>query len=312
MTMSLDRRRANLGVLLLGALWLLSAFDADASAKPPKITTKPLISGSGVVGGTLTADGGLWTGTPPFTLSYQWGRCLVTAPVDDNACDKIIGATSARYVVVEADVGSRLAVRLTVTNAEGADTAFTRTGVIPEAPMSQPPPVPEPQPQPLPEPKPAPEPVRTPSGTFTAAVAFDTSGPATPAPTAAAPKPAPPLAAKPAMITPFPVIRVRGFALVGGVRLSLLSVSRTRRARVTISCSGPGCPMRTLALAASARRARAFERFLPAGTRLAIRVTMPGHIGKYTSFAIGTRRPPTRVDRCLMPGRSRPVRCPSS
>jgi hypothetical protein len=114
------------------------------------------------------------------------------------------------------------------------------------------------------------------------------------------------------MITPFPVVRVRGFALAGGVRLSLLSVSRARPARVAISCSGPGCPMRTLALAASVRRARAFERFLPSGTRLAIRVTMPGRIGKYTSLTIGTRRAPTRVDRCLMPGASRPVRCPFS
>jgi hypothetical protein len=309
MTMSLGRRRANLGVLLLGALWLLSAFDADALAKPPKITSKPLTLGSGMVGGTLTAEGGLWTGTPPLTLSYQWGRCLVTAPSDEKACDTIIGATSAQYVVVNADVGFRIGVRLTVTNAEGADSAFALTGVIP-APVPQPQPAPQPPPQPLPAP--APEPLRTPSGMFTAAIAFDTSGPTTPAPIAAAPGPAPALVARPAPITPFPVIRMRGFALAGGVRVSVLSVSRTRRARAAISCSGAGCPIRSLTLPSSAQRARAFERFLPSGTRLAIRVTMHGHIGKYTSFAIGTRRPPTRVDRCLMPGRSRPVRCPSS
>jgi hypothetical protein len=123
MTISLRRRRASLAVPLLGALWLLGAFVGVARADKPKITAKHVISGSAVVGGTLTAEGGLWTGTPPFTLSYQWRRCLVTAPVDDNACDKIIGATSAQYVVVDADVGFRLAARLTVTNAEGADTA---------------------------------------------------------------------------------------------------------------------------------------------------------------------------------------------
>jgi hypothetical protein len=311
MSVSLGRKRAILALPLLAALWLLGAFDAQARADKPKITAKHAITGSAIVGGTLTAEGGLWTGTPPFTLSYQWRRCLATAPADDKACDKIVDATSAQHVVTDADVGFQLAVRLTVSNAEGAESASARTSVIPAPAAAEPPPSPPPAPPPLP-PAPAPTPVRTPSGAFTTAPTFELSGPATPSPAAVAAPSAPGLPARPALIKPFPVITVRGVILANGVRLSLVYVSRTRGARAAISCGGAGCPVRTLTLRDGLRRARAFERFLPSGTELAFRVTMPGRVGKYMRLRIGSRRQPTRVDRCLMPGASRPVRCPSS
>jgi hypothetical protein len=39
-------------------------------------------------------------------------------------------------------------------------------------------------------------------------------------------------------------------------------------------------------------------------------VTKPGVIGKFTSIKIRGRKSPLRVDRCLMPGQMKPVKCP--
>jgi hypothetical protein len=57
-------------------------------------------------------------------------------------------------------------------------------------------------------------------------------------------------------------------------------------------------------------RVRAFQRFLRSGTTVEIFVTKRDRIGKYTKFRIRGRRPPSRIDRCMVPGRSRPQRCP--
>ena len=56
---------------------------------------------------------------------------------------------------------------------------------------------------------------------------------------------------------------------------------------------------------------RRFERPLPAGVSLEIRVSKPGEIGKYTRFAIRRHRLPVRVDACLRPTSPKPVACPS-
>ena len=46
----------------------------QGSSKPSNITP-PSISGSPVLGETLTADPGLWSGTAPITYGYQWRSC---------------------------------------------------------------------------------------------------------------------------------------------------------------------------------------------------------------------------------------------
>jgi hypothetical protein len=56
-------------------------------------------------------------------------------------------------------------------------------------------------------------------------------------------------------------------------------------------------------------RFRRFERTLPAGTILELFVRQTGKIGKYTRFRIRAGKAPSRIDRCLVPGRARPARC---
>ena len=57
-------------------------------------------------------------------------------------------------------------------------------------------------------------------------------------------------------------------------------------------------------------RLHAFERDLRAGTRLDIRITKRGFIGKRTVILIRRGRVPRRLDTCLAPGsRSRAVAC---
>ncbi|HMI68457.1 MAG TPA: hypothetical protein VK510_00595, partial [Solirubrobacteraceae bacterium] len=167
--------------------------------------------------------------------------------------------------------------------------------------------------EPAPIPDPEPEPVRPPSPTPTLAplvpVAVFEVQPSM------APNTMPPPAAqavrRPAYLRPFPIVRIRGYFARGGVRITLLSVRGPRAARVRARCTGAGCPVRAVAASLPPIRLRAFERFLPAGTVIRVRVMGGTRIGKYVRFTIRANRPPLRADRCLMPVGSRPVRCPS-
>lgn len=51
-------------------------------------------------------------------------------------------------------------------------------------------------------------------------------------------------------------------------------------------------------------------RVLRPGAVVRISITKRGAIGKYTRLRIRKGRPPSRIDRCLLPGGTRPVRCP--
>ena len=106
-------------------------------------------------------------------------------------------------------------------------------------------------------------------------------------------------------------MRIRGYFKHGGVRVTLLSVNAPSSARIAARCVGPGCPVRSVSVASAPARLRAFERFLPAGTVLQVRVTSAGRIGKYASFVIRAHSAPLRNDLCLMPGKSKPAACPT-
>jgi hypothetical protein len=89
--------------------------------------------GRPVDGAVLTADEGVWSGTPPFTYGYEWLRCSYR-----GNCTTISGATGSTYTLTSNEVGTRVRVAVTATNAGGSATAYsdeTET-VIPVAPAN--------------------------------------------------------------------------------------------------------------------------------------------------------------------------------
>ena len=94
----------------------------------PTPVSPPSVSGTAVVGQTLTAVAGAWTGPVPISYAYQWQRCDATG----GACVDVTGATDTAYVVGTGDAGRTIRVRETATNAAGsASAASSATAVVP-------------------------------------------------------------------------------------------------------------------------------------------------------------------------------------
>jgi hypothetical protein len=107
------------------------------------------------------------------------------------------------------------------------------------------------------------------------------------------------------------VVRIRGKVTGSGARITLLSVRAPSGARVTVGCTGSGCPVRRSS-ARAARRATVFPRFhryLRAGVTLQVTVTKAGYVGRYTRFRIRGGVAPARVDGCLTAGSTRSAPC---
>lgn len=114
----------------------LAGYDGDTgdftlswnrNAPPPIMMGPPVLTGVARDGETISTSDGTWGGQAPFTYSYAWGRC----DRDFGDCDYIAGATSQTFTIRSADVGHRLFVRVTASNAFGSNPAFSDvTGVI--------------------------------------------------------------------------------------------------------------------------------------------------------------------------------------
>jgi hypothetical protein len=116
------------------------------------------------------------------------------------------------------------------------------------------------------------------------------------------------------MIKPFPTVRLSGRLTRTGAHLRLFTVRAPRGVRITVTCSGRGCPLREVSQATTrARRVLhvpQFERTLRAGTRLTVTVAKPGYISKVTRVTIRRGKAPVRSDQCRRPGEKRLTRCP--
>jgi hypothetical protein len=89
----------------------------QGSSRPNNLTP-PSITGDPVLGGTLTADPGFWSGTQPITFAYQWRSCNRQG----GSCENIAGATARTYSLKQSDVGTTLRVRVTARNSIGSTT----------------------------------------------------------------------------------------------------------------------------------------------------------------------------------------------
>jgi len=96
----------------------------------PANSSPPTISGSALVGSTLTAGTGSWVGDQPITYSYQWQECDKAG----NACKNIGKGTSSTYRVVQGEIGSTIRVKVTAKNSRGKSTAISaQTPVVQDA-----------------------------------------------------------------------------------------------------------------------------------------------------------------------------------
>ena len=88
-------------------------------AGAPANTAVPVVSGSAVQGGALTASDGVWAGSPAPAFTYQWEDC----DSGGGQCSPISGATSSSYVLGASDVGSTVEVLVTGTSSAGSSSA---------------------------------------------------------------------------------------------------------------------------------------------------------------------------------------------
>src|SRR5207248_68890 len=115
-----------------------SAASAVILPLPPENTSAPTISGTPQQGQTLTESHGAWTNNPT-SFSYQWLQCEGR----NNVCQPISGATNQTYVVAPGDVGHRLKVSETASNAGGSSSPSSSAAtavVLPAAPTNTTPP----------------------------------------------------------------------------------------------------------------------------------------------------------------------------
>jgi hypothetical protein len=102
---------------------------ASETGTGPANTNPPTTVGTAIAGETLTVNAGLWSGSVPITLAYQWRRC---DPAATNCVD-IPGATATAYTLSAADVGHAIRLRETATNAYGTGTAESAATAVVEA-----------------------------------------------------------------------------------------------------------------------------------------------------------------------------------
>ena len=94
-----------------------------ATATAPVNTVAPVISGTAVVGQTLSSTTGTWTGAPTPTYAYQWKR---------NGSN-IASATSSTYTLVQADATFAITCAVTATNIAGSAEATSNSLTITDA-----------------------------------------------------------------------------------------------------------------------------------------------------------------------------------
>jgi hypothetical protein len=108
-------------------------------------------------------------------------------------------------------------------------------------------------------------------------------------------------------------ITIQGRLTDDGARITSFTVRTARGARVRVHCrgKGEGCLSPRSARTARTRRfrLRSLERSFRAGVVIELRLTKRSTIGRYMRVRIRAGRVPARLDRCLKPGKRKPVRC---
>ncbi|HST14863.1 MAG TPA: S8 family peptidase [Gaiellaceae bacterium] len=107
-----------------------ATYGTSAPPPPPPAPVNaglPVISGTAQSGQMLSASTGTWQNSPTG-YGYQWSRCT-------SICATVSGATGSTYSVSGADVGAKLQVTVTASNAGGSTVATSsQTAAVQPAP----------------------------------------------------------------------------------------------------------------------------------------------------------------------------------
>lgn len=109
-----------LAVQVNGAPVYASLVGPVAAAAALASTVQPALSGKAVQGQTLTVTPGTWTSTTA-SVAYAWERCNANGRI----CTPIVGASTATYVPVAADVGHAVAALVTATASGKTQAALS-------------------------------------------------------------------------------------------------------------------------------------------------------------------------------------------
>lgn len=126
------------------------------------------------------------------------------------------------------------------------------------------------------------------------------------------PPPVDPKPVPPALMKPFPVVRIMGRITPRGARIRILSVRAPANATILVRCR-KGCWGRSRSQGRGIRRPvrfRRFERPLRAGIVIEVLVGRVNVVGKYTRIRIRRSRRPARRDLCFIPGITGGSLCP--
>jgi hypothetical protein len=259
-----------------------------ASALAATVTQAPTISGDPSVGSTLTTSAGAWTPSSAKT-EYTWLRCDTAGA----SCQGITGACGRDYVVRKGDDGHTLRARLTASDSDGTGASSLDsdpTAVVTSTVYSIPPDETDTCVKVTP--------TGPGQGTFNSGTQ-----------TGAGTTPVPGTTLK--FIHPFPVVRISGRFKGKKTTLTRVTVRTPRGTRIRVNCKGRGCSFKRRAVAVRLVSLRSLKRTYRPKAQIEIRVTQADRIGKYTRIRTRRGKAPLRLDRCVMPGKTKPVRCPA-
>ena len=113
--------------LVAGAVLVAVIASGAANAQTDANTSPPTISGNPVVGQTLTATSGTWSGTTAG-FTYDWFRCDTSGANCDTAGAPI--GSGQVYQVASADRGHTLRVRVTAAGSGGGQALSGQTAAV--------------------------------------------------------------------------------------------------------------------------------------------------------------------------------------
>ncbi|MDE2409714.1 MAG: hypothetical protein KGL72_05350 [Actinomycetales bacterium] len=107
-------------------------------AIPTTLQAAALLTGNAVVGQTLTAAPGWWTGNPTPSVKYAWYRCTVVGktaattakPATAAKCAVISGKTAKTYKLTTADKGKYIRVGVTATNTGATGYSISKSTTV--------------------------------------------------------------------------------------------------------------------------------------------------------------------------------------